>query len=248
MRNVIRSTLISLAYRGIAFGVRVPHSKSIDAFTQWSRLAELTRRLNINVFLDVGANRGFFSKHLRMSGYRGRLISFEPIREDYNQIRRLSRGDPNWTACCYALGSETGSKEFHINLSGDQTVLSSFLRLKEQARESKVVEVEVHRLDEVLPELIAGIISPRIFLKMDTQGLDSQILDGAMGCLDQIVGMQSEVSVIPLYHGMMHYTESLARYEQFGFGVVDLFVVNRREDFVLEYDCILAKPSALRNC
>jgi CO/xanthine dehydrogenase Mo-binding subunit len=102
------------------------------------------------------------------------------------------------------------------------------------------------RLDEVLPELIAGIGSPRIFLKMDTQGFDSPVLEGASRCLEQIIGIQSEISVIPLYDGMPHYTESLARYEELGFDLINQFVVSRAQDgLVVEYDYVLARRRAL---
>jgi FkbM family methyltransferase len=251
MSNMIRSALVSLAYRGIASGVRLPDAPMVQAFKQWSRLIDLTRRLDINVFLDVGANRGFFSKHLRMSGYRGRLLSFEPIPQDHDQIRALAANDAGWTTCCYALGSENGTRDFHLNFFGDQqTVLSSFLKFKDerliQFNTARTVKVEIRRLDDILPQLIVGIKSPRIFLKMDTQGYDGQVIEGATECLEHVVGMQSEISVIPIYQGMQHYTESLAHYERLGFALADLFVVSRQNGFVVEYDCIMARPNELR--
>jgi len=217
-----------------------------DAFIQWGRLIDLTRRLDINVFLDVGANRGFFSKHLRMSGYRGYLFSFEPILEDCDRIRTLAANDPSWTACCYALGSENATKTFNINFSREQTVLSSFLSLREPSNDTLTIQAEVRRLDAVLPALLADVADPRIFLKMDTQGFDEEVIEGSAGWLDKILGIQSEISVIPLYEYMPHYTKSLERYEQLGFALIDLFVVNRQDGFVMEYDCIMARPDVLK--
>src|ERR1700733_15639164 len=168
MTNLIRSALVRVGYTALACGLRLPHSKMLADFNQWSHLIDLVGRLKINVFLDVGANRGFFSKHLRMAGYRGKLFSFEPIPEDHERISALAINCPNWVVCGYALGAESGSKNFQINIAGDnQTVLSSFLTLKEQFSGTRTIPVKVRRLDEVLPELIAGIESPRIFLKMD---------------------------------------------------------------------------------
>jgi hypothetical protein len=132
-----------------------------------------------------------------------------------------------------------------MNFSSEQTVLSSFLSLKMPLNKTRTVRVEVRRLDAILPKLLAGIESPRVFLKMDTQGFDNEVVEGASGCLDQVLGVQSEISVIPLYNGMPHYTESLALYERLGFALVDLFVVNRQDGFVLEYDCVMARPGAL---
>lgn len=247
MTNLIRSTLVRVGYAAVAYGLRLPDFKMVADFDQWGHLTDLIRRLRINVFLDVGANRGFFSKHLRMAGYRGWLISFEPISEDHEHISALAINDANWIVCGYALGAESGKKKFQINLDQEnQTVLSSFLPLKGQRSGTRTVQVRVRRLDEVLPELIVGIRSPRIFLKMDTQGFDSQVLEGASGCLKQIMGIQSEISVIAHYEGMPHYTELLARYEEFGFNLINLFVVTRTQDgCVVEYDCLMARRHAL---
>ena len=241
----MRNMLTRLGFTAIASGVRLAPAKVLRDFNQWSTLVGLIKRLEINIFLDVGANRGFFSKHLRSSGYNGRLISFEPIPEDSRHITKLAVNDPNWTVCNYALGAESGNKNFQINLCDQQTVLSSFLPLKEKIGETKTVSVAVQRLDNVLPDLLKGIELPRIFLKMDTQGFDGLIIEGAGNYLEKIFGLQSEVSVVPLYDGMPHYTKSLETYERLGFGLVDLFVVNRtKEGRVMEYDCIMERCTA----
>jgi len=239
---MIRSTLVNLSFRLIATGFRFPDSKNLADFVQWSRLIDLVHRLGVNVFLDVGANRGAFSKHLRLGGYSGRLISFEPIPEDQQRIRALASHDDNWRVCDYALGAESCRRSFNVNFSDDKTVFSSFLPIKQKVGEARTISVEVRRLDDVLPELIAGIASPRIFLKMDTQGFDRQVFDGAVRYAEQIVGIQSEVSVIPLYEGMPHFTESLSHYESFGYRLVDMFVVTRLDDRrVVEYDCVMIR-------
>jgi FkbM family methyltransferase len=148
MNTLIHSSLVRLGYKAIANGVRLPTVKIVNDFHQWARLMDLTRRLSINVFLDVGANRGFFSKHLRMAGYTGRLISFEPILEDYERIKVLAANDLKWTPCCYALGAKSETKKYQVNTCNNETVLSSFLSLKQQFCSSRSVEVEIHRLDE----------------------------------------------------------------------------------------------------
>jgi len=238
--------MTGLGFFAIARGIRMHTPRMAYDFYQWGRLIDLIRRLDINVFLDVGANRGFFSKHLRMSGYKGRLISFEPIPEDQEHIYQFARHDHDWQVCRYALGAETGRKQFRINLSCNETVLSSFLPLRGRSS-SKIIDVEINRLDEIFPQLIEGITLPRVFLKMDTQGFDGQVFEGAKGCLSNIFGLQSEVAVTPLYDGMPHYTLLLKTYEQSGFSLIDMFVVRRTDDGrILEYDCVMAKPEALK--
>lgn len=196
------------------------------------------------MFLDVGANEGRFSKHMRTAGYGGRLISFEPIPAECRKVERLAEGDPEWNVCCYALGDDTTQREFKINLTqGTKTVFSSFRQVKDGVDcLSESIPVKVYRLDDVLPSLISDIRRPRVFLKMDTQGFDRDVFDGAVNSMQSIVGLQSELSVIHLYDGVPHFTKNIEHYESFGFELMNLFVVSRSGDGrVAEYDCVMAK-------
>jgi hypothetical protein len=55
------------------------------------------------------------------------------------------------------------------------------------------------------------------------------------------VALQSEVSLIPIYESMPHRTESIAAFEQAGFGIAGMFPVNRAQGRVIEYDCVLTR-------
>lgn len=93
--------------------------------------------------------------------------------------------------------------------------------------------------------VVAGETAPedgaRVFLKMDTQGYDTAVFEGLGTALAHVVLLQSEVSLIPIYAGMPHWTESIATYEKNGFGVVGMFPVSRDSSRVVEYDCLLVK-------
>ena len=233
-----------LGFSAIARGYSPP--KVMQNLLHWAALMNLVRRLEINVILDVGANRGFFSKHLRLAGYNGLLISFEPVPEDFRRIRALAARDKNWIVCDYALGAKNEPKTFSVNFCGDQTTLSSFLPLKTPYSPPQQIVVQVRRLDNVLPDLIASVASPRIFLKTDTQGYDHHVIAGLGDFLHKVAGLQSEISVLPLYDEVRHYTESLSHYEELGFSLIDLFVVDRKADGrAVEYDCIMARTSEL---
>jgi FkbM family methyltransferase len=241
MFSGLRSAAVNLGYAAIASGVRLPPSRRVSDFHQWGALIDLIGRLNVNVFLDVGANRGFFSKHLRMAGYKGRLISFEPNPEDHWMIHSFSAGDQEWSVCEYALGAKSETRQFNANVCDGETTLSSFLPLVQEIGSSRSITVQMRRLDEVLPDLIVTDV-PRIFLKMDTQGYDDQVIEGTGAFLSNIVGIQSEISVVPLYAGMPHYTTSLANYERLGFALMDMFPAVRAPDGrIIEYDCIMSR-------
>jgi hypothetical protein len=142
----------------------------------------------------------------------------------------------------FALGSSEEKKEFKVIVTGNQTVFSSFLRPKEGLKKELVRLVEVRRLDDVIEKLAPEIKQLRSFLKCDTQGFDIEVVKGTGAYMDQILGLQSEISVIPIYEGMPHFTDALNYYESLGFSLFDLSVVNTTQDgAVLEYDCLMAK-------
>jgi FkbM family methyltransferase len=236
--------LSAFGYRAVAAGLRLPDIAPLRTFNQQARTMDLIRRLDINIVLDVGANRGFWSQHLRQSGYRGHILSFEPIAANAAAIEAKRAGDPKWLAESCALGTEAGEADFTIILSGpgDETVLSSFLPIRQKDARRRIVKVDVKRLDSFWPLLCGLTKEPRIFLKMDTQGYDPQVVAGAGAMIDHVQLLQSEISVEPLYDGMMPYTAALRAYEDEGFRLMDLFVVNRTKmGAVLEYDCLMMR-------
>lgn len=112
----------------------------------------------------------------------------------------------------------------------------------------KTESVEIKRLDSILGNLLSHIKidTPRIFLKVDTQGYDLEVVKGAELVLGRIVGLQAELSVTPIYKNMPHYTKVLEYFESLDFALMNLFVVNRTShQSILEYDCIMAKLNEL---
>jgi FkbM family methyltransferase len=240
----IKSALVRLGYALLRAGVKSPEMRLVRRFQEQAYLDALLRRLRIDCFIDVGANQGQFSKHLRMMGYKGRILSFEPSPADYRHLSRLARGDSLWNTFDVALGSEDAKKDFNvITLDDGSTDCSSLLTPKSQDVQS-TIEVSVRRLDTMLETLDLG--SARIFLKVDAQGYDVEVVKGASGFLDSILGLQSEISVVPIYDDMPHFTTALEYYESLGFSLMNLFVVNRtKHQAVLEYDCLMARVEHL---
>jgi len=238
-------------------GVRVPSSRRLRKLSEIGYLADLLQRLQVTCVLDVGAHSGNYAYHLRRSGYGGLILSFEPVREQLTTIERLSQDDPDWKSFGIALGSEDTSREFNVILSGgERHVLSSLLdpdwqQLQligngdvDRHLERKEV-VHIRRLDSILATLIP-LENARIFVKVDTQGYDMEVIKGTSGIIQYVVGMQSELSVTPLYRDTPHYTKCLEYYESLGFCLMNLTVVNRTpKGSILEYDCVMARLAEL---
>lgn len=234
MAGIFKSIVASL----ITKGFDLPQEK-IERFNELMSLSRLIKILNVNCVLDVGANRGQFVDDLRVIGFQGKIISFEPVRKVFENTFSRFSFDTNWSGYQIALGSEEKTMTIHIP---KETVFSSFLESINTEQEFVHEQVQVQRLDQLLPTLTKGIESPRVFLKMDTQGYDLEVFKGASGCIDYIVGIQSEISIFPIYKNMPNYLDSLQTYEAAGFDLYNLSVVNRLEDgALLELNCYMRR-------
>jgi FkbM family methyltransferase len=207
------------------FGIDVVRYPLHDPLARMVQLLEYHR---VNCVVDVGANDGGFATAIRGLGYSGRLISFEPLREPFESLRLKAANDHNWDALQCAVGDAKG--EVTINVSGNAGLSSSVLPMLRShidvAPNSSYVgtqTVSQERLDELLPELGVGPES-RTFLKVDVQGYERAVLDGASGLLGKgaIVGLQLELSLVPLYDGAMTYREGLDRAESRGMTLMGL--------------------------
>lgn len=211
----------------------------------------LFRDLDINCVLDVGGRHGQYGEFLRDNGYQGDIISFEPVAENYHLLSHRCSRDSRWTAYHYALGSGDATSEINVT---ESTSFSSFLLPNDWGRMAflgsaikKTETVTVRRLDGILGEVAAHLDRPRIYLKMDTQGWDLEVFRGARGCRDDIMALQTELSVQPIYKSVTAWREAIMEFEQNGFAVSALFPVSRDRYFrLVETDCVMVKkPSVI---
>ena len=174
--------------------------------------------------LEVGSNRGGFVRHLRSAGYRGRIVSFEPLSEAFAQLETASASDPSWQCIRLALGSKEGTAT--INVSGN-SVSSSLLGMKRRHEDaapgSGFVGTEscaVATLDSLRDQVLQP--DDRVYLKLDVQGFELEVLHGAAAMLEQVVVIDVELSLVPLYDGSPGVDDVLRYLDQRRFGVVAL--------------------------
>jgi FkbM family methyltransferase len=208
---------------------------------------DILRKLLINCVFDVGANRGQFGMMLRQIGYRGWILSFEPVRANVAVLEKVAAAAEPWRVFPYALGANNGRQKINVT---DETVFSSFLTPSQESqtrfprnRVTRTEEVEVLRLDSVFDTCIDGIPSPRIYLKLDTQGFDLEVAKGAESVLDRILALQTEIAFRYIYNDMHGFAASISQFQDYGFEVVDFIPVARDTDQlrVIEMDCVMVR-------
>lgn len=193
------------------------HHPSVSPSAQ---LGSILNFLEIDLVLDVGANEGQFGQQLRELGYRGQIFSFEPLSEPRQKLLAASRNDRLWdVAEQAALGDVAGEIEIHISAN---SVSSSALQMLpahiRSAPDSGFVGVErvpIKRLDDLTESVLAK--RKNAFLKIDTQGYEDRVLNGASVTLGRLAAVQLELSLVPLYKDQLLYREMIERMSTLGF-------------------------------
>lgn len=214
-------------------------------------LAELFERTNPDCVLDVGANVGQYGEMLREHGYAGWIVSFEPVGAVFAELYERVERDPRWCAFNVALGSRTERTTIAV---ASVSQLSSMRRFNRYGSEefpgaSEVVreeEIQVRTLNDSWNEFLEGIAAERPFLKLDTQGWDLEVLKGADLRLPDLVGLQLEASLTPIYERVPAFAETIEHVNRLGFGLTGVFPVNRDSRLrLIEADCVFVNPEMI---
>ena len=213
-------SLIARALRGMGYELRRinPVAERIAA------VERLCRQNGVTHVLDVGANEGQFATDIRKAGWTGPITSFEPLSAAHAALQARAAGDLLWTiAQRAALGVDAGMVV--INVAGNSqssSLLPMLDRHRATAPESAYVgteEVEVMPLDEALPAQASDLY----LLKMDVQGFESAVLQGAPKTLASTRVLYCETALQPLYEGEKLFYELSADIAALGFRCAGLF-------------------------
>src|SRR5690242_13263784 len=185
----------------------------------------------INCVIDVGAHTGGYATEVREAGYRGEIVSIEPVAASFEALAARAEHDPHWRPHRMALGRAEGREAMHVARESNFSPFLPPTRFSEEWFGGSVVEhdeeVEVRRLDAVFETLVAHVPEPRVLLKTDTQGCDLEVLEGATGCLDRVAALQIELSVRAIYDGAADWIQALTRVGELGFRPAHLTTVGR---------------------
>jgi len=173
-----------------------------------------------DVVFDIGANIGQFAQDLRSVGFSGEIVSFEPLSSAYAVLSKAAQADRKWKIHPRAaVGDQVG--EVEINIAAN-SVSSSILPMLEA--HSSVAIGSAYVASERTPLITLDSIAPtylsaqaRPFIKIDTQGFESQVLDGAPETLKRAQGVLLELSLVSLYEGHKLWLEMIQRMADQGF-------------------------------
>ena len=226
--------------------LKIFHAKLIrfvDESSNAYRLNLALKEYNIEYVFDIGANEGQFAQELRHYGFKNKIISFEPLIDEHKKLVLNSSKDSNWEVYKRIAVGNKNSKNI-INVSKN-SVSSSILNINlehiDSAPNSKVVgqqDVEEKKLDDIFYEL--DIKEPNLFLKIDAQGYESQVLEGAENVIKRFKGILVEVSLTELYENQKTWLHIIKKIESLGYECwsVDRGFTNKNTGRSLQADLV----------
>lgn len=163
-------------------------------FSQGFEIEEIEfvcRTLNLgDTFFDVGANAGLYTIiAAKCVGENGHVYAFEPGERELKLLLHNIRINDinNVTVVQSAVSNIKGNVNFAISVDG---AMNSLLKTNHPSQKiQKWQQVEVTTLDDIVEELSVKKVN---FLKIDVEGAEKQVLDGAKILLES----QKEIVVL----------------------------------------------------
>lgn len=185
-----------------------------------AQLIAVIRQLGTDLILDVGANAGQFGQEMRSGGYAGQMVSFEPLFDAHSLLLGVSRRDSRWhihKRC--AVGAENAEIEINVAQNSVSSSVLPMLELHEAAAPGSAYRTKERVPLRTLDSVARGYVDEArsTFLKIDTQGYEWQVLDGAKTILPKVSGLIVEMSFAPLYAGQRLWGDLIDRLTDDGF-------------------------------
>lgn len=198
----------------------IPFKKPKPHKTRAGKIGLTIQAHNIDVAIDIGANLGQTYEELRAGGFSGRIISVEPLPALQQGLQEKAKKDPLWTVLPpLAIGDHNGECEINVSEAHDMSsVLTATDPLHKALPKTRMVDsvtVPMKTLDTLYEEL--DLAGKNVYLKMDTQGYEMNILHHAPRTLEQICGIQLEMSLLELYKGETLYSDLIFFLHNLGF-------------------------------
>lgn len=207
----------------------------------------LLPRFKVDFVIDVGANRGQFAAELRRFFPRAPIHSIEPQPAALAALRTRASEDHHWHIHDCALGRAPGRAQLHLSAVD---AFSSILPSNDLGRQrfpaelvsTESIEITLITLADFIEQALQGEIGQRPLLKLDTQGMDLDVLVGAGDWLDRFAVIVLEASLRPIYEGASRFEDLHALLRARGFALTGFFPVSRADDLsIIEADAVFVR-------
>jgi FkbM family methyltransferase len=205
-------------------------------------------RGRIGTVIDVGANEGQFIKVARVLFSAASILAFEPNPRLTHCLRTLLGPSGIHAVFPFACGREPATMPLHLTKFSPSTSFLSPTSLRipgfPAVETEETIEVKVERLDQVVQR--HGSARKPFLLKLDVQGFELEVLQGAAGLLPDVAAVLCEVNTAPFYEGQAAFEDICAFMRQHNFRLIDIGepIRARETDEVLYFDVAFLNNAA----
>jgi FkbM family methyltransferase len=199
------------------FGYQI---KSIQQLPS-ENLLGITKRYDIRTILDAGANEGQFALWSRKFFPEASVYSFEPVESTFKKLQLIAKDRHRWDVFQVALSDTCENRHifYHINHPSSSSLHESTpveLSLFPETKEKIIETVSCVTLDQWLDNSNITL-KEDILLKLDVQGHETFVLNGAKNVLEMTSVVITEVIVGSLYRGQAQFVDIVQLLLESGF-------------------------------
>ncbi len=178
--------------------------KTPGAAEDWVNLARFLSPAESVFIIDIGANIGEYADRVMREYRNSRAVCFEPAQANFRELQRRFAQNPSVELHNVALSNRMGEAEMFV---GRSNTLCSLERYGSEADEAYAVAVSPDEPTETvrtrtLDSFSFDISGRKVLLKVDVQGHESSVLQGAGGTLKLADVVIIEVSFANEYQGL----------------------------------------------
>jgi FkbM family methyltransferase len=236
-----RSKVRSLLRRQVnavlkVFGVRLVNSQWGPNGHYQALSALVNRGFTPDLIIDVGAAQGKWTGEFLGLFPAAEFLLVEPLPENKMILEALSSAHPrvrNWPGVAGASWGET-----RLVSSGDQSSLFAGSEF-----DGAIVTVPVARLDDLVTRVA---FKGDFLLKIDVQGSEMMVLEGALGILPRCKAILVELTVAPVYPGAPLAGEVISWLNSQGFELQDIcsYVQRPKDGLLSQFDALFVRKGS----
>ena len=209
----MKSILKTIAQK---FGYDILHLPTDPIQRQKNNLFD---QYKINLIFDIGANTGQFAQRAIKAGFKGKIVSFEPLPDAFHKLQFSAKLNNNWDAENCAIGDYDGKTTLNISQNSYSSsilpILGEHITSAPESVYVDRIEVEIKKIDTIIYKFYNE--NKNLYIKIDTQGFERNVFEGCLKSLDKICGFQMELSLVPLYEGETLMQEMITLLRQYGY-------------------------------
>lgn len=138
------------------------------------------------VVYDVGSNVGLYSLSIAVHQPSASIFAFEPNPETFLKLKSNLELNKEFSSSIrplqVALGNTNGINNFLLSSQHERSSLYEYNATWDNAQIKRRVSVEVRTIDSLIAE---GRLPPPNHLKIDAEGADPLIIEGALGTISE---------------------------------------------------------------